>query len=56
MTKQSKDTLTVWSAIVMLAFGVALTATAFCIDPVGEIPNAPPAYIKHCPSVQSTLS
>lgn len=37
MTKQSKDTITVWSAVLMLFFGVALTATAFCIEPVGEI-------------------
>ena len=37
MKKERKDTITVWSAIAMLAFGVALTATAFCIDPVGEI-------------------
>lgn len=37
MTKDRKDTITVWSAIAMLAFGVALTATAFCINPVGEI-------------------
>lgn len=37
MTKQSKDTITVWSAIGMLLFGVILTASAFCIAPVGEI-------------------
>ena len=37
MTKQSKDTITVWSAIGMLLFGVILTASAFCIEPVGQI-------------------
>jgi len=37
MTKQDKDTITVWSAIAMLFFGVALTTTAFFIDPMGEI-------------------
>lgn len=37
MKKERKDTITVWSAIAMLAFGVLLTTTAFIIPPVGEI-------------------
>lgn len=37
MTKDRKDSITVWSAIGMLVFGVALTLSAFCIEPLGEI-------------------
>lgn len=37
MKQGKKDTITVWSAIAMLAFGVALTTTAFFMEPVGEI-------------------
>lgn len=37
MTKDRKESITVWSAIGMLIFGVILTASAFCIEPVGEI-------------------
>lgn len=37
MTKDRKDSITVWSAIGMLIFGVALTLSAFCIEPLGEI-------------------
>lgn len=37
MTKDRKDSVTVWSAIGMLIFGVALTLSAFCIEPLGEI-------------------
>lgn len=37
MTRNRKESITVWSAIGMLIFGVILTASAFCIEPVGEI-------------------
>lgn len=37
MTRDRKDSITVWSAIGMLVFGVALTLSAFCIEPLGEI-------------------
>lgn len=37
MTREKKESITVWSAIGMLIFGVILTASAFCIEPVGEI-------------------
>lgn len=37
MTRQKKDTITVWSAISMLVFGCTLTTVAFFIEPMGEI-------------------
>lgn len=37
MTREKKDTITVWSAIAMLAFGCILTTIAFFIEPMGEI-------------------
>lgn len=40
MTKDRKDSITVWSAIAMLVFGVSLTTTAFFIEPMGEISDS----------------
>lgn len=37
MTKESKDNIAVTSAIVMLCFGMALTAIGFFVSPVGEV-------------------
>ena len=37
MTKEHKDNIAVTSAIVMLCFGVALTAIGFFVSPVGEV-------------------
>ena len=37
MKKNTKDNITVGSAIGMLIFGVALTLAAFLLPPVGEI-------------------
>lgn len=37
MTKESKDNIAVTSAIVMLCFGMALTAVGFFVSPVGEV-------------------
>lgn len=37
MKKETKDNITVGSAIGMLIFGVALTLAAFLLPPVGEI-------------------
>ena len=37
MTKERKESITVWSAIGMLVFGVALTTCAFFFEPVGQI-------------------
>lgn len=37
MTKDRKDTITVWSAICMLTFGAILTIAAFILPPMGEI-------------------
>lgn len=37
MTKERKDTITVVSAVAMLAFGCILTTIAFFISPMGEI-------------------
>lgn len=37
MTRDKKDTITVYSAVVMLVFGVAITTIAFFIHPIGEI-------------------
>lgn len=37
MTKENKDNIAVTSAIVMLCFGMALTAVGFFVSPVGEV-------------------
>ena len=37
MTKERKESITVWSAIVMLFFGCSLTLAGFIISPVGEV-------------------
>jgi len=37
MTRDKKDTVTVWSAICMLTFGVILTTIGFFIEPTGEV-------------------
>lgn len=37
MKKETKDNITVGSALGMLIFGVALTLAAFLLPPVGEI-------------------
>lgn len=37
MTKEHKDNIAVTSAIVMLCFGMALTAIGFFVSPVGEV-------------------
>lgn len=37
MTKENKDNIAVTSAIVMLCFGMALTAIGFFVSPVGEV-------------------
>lgn len=37
MTKEHKDNIAVTSAIVMLCFGMALTAVGFFVSPVGEV-------------------
>ena len=37
MTRERKDSITVYSAIAMLAFGCTLTTIAFFLEPMGEI-------------------
>lgn len=37
MTKERKESITVWSAIAMLFFGCSLTLAGFIISPVGEV-------------------
>ncbi len=37
MTKERKDTVTVWSAIAMLSFGCLLTTIGFFLDPAGQV-------------------
>ena len=37
MTKERKDTITVFSAIAMLIFGVVLTTIGFFLEPTGEV-------------------
>ena len=40
MTKDSKDSIAVISAIVMLCFGITLTAIGFALDPAGEVSDS----------------
>lgn len=40
MTKDSKDSIAVISAIVMLCFGITLTAIGFALDPSGEVSDS----------------
>lgn len=37
MTKETKDSIAVLSAVGMLCFGATLTAIGFALDPAGEI-------------------
>ena len=40
MTKERKDSITVYSAVAMLVFGVVLTTIAFFIEPMGIIDDS----------------
>ena len=40
MTKETKDTLAVVSALVMLVFGASLCIAGFIVDPLGVIDNS----------------
>lgn len=40
MTKETKDDITVWSAVCMLAFGVLITAAGFVVPPLGIISDS----------------
>lgn len=40
MTRQTKDSVTVWSAIGMLSFGCVLTTIGFFVEPVGEVSSS----------------
>lgn len=40
MTKDTKDSIAVISACVMLVFGITLTAIGFAIDPAGEVSDS----------------
>ena len=37
MNKESKDTITVLSAVAMLVFGCTLTTIGFFLEPIGEV-------------------
>ena len=40
MTKETKDSIAVISACVMLIFGIILTAIGFALDPAGEVSDS----------------
>lgn len=40
MTRQKKDSVTVWSAIGMLSFGCVLTTIGFFVEPIGEVSSS----------------
>lgn len=40
MTKDTKDSIAVISACVMLLFGITLTAIGFALDPAGEVSDS----------------
>lgn len=40
MTKDTKDSIAVISACVMLVFGITLTAIGFALDPSGEVSDS----------------
>lgn len=40
MTKDTKDSIAVISACVMLIFGITLTAIGFALDPAGEVSDS----------------
>lgn len=40
ITKEDKDTIATMTALVMLAFGVVLTAAGFIVTPVGQIDDS----------------
>lgn len=40
MTREKKDSVTVWSAIGMLLFGCVLTTIGFFTEPMGEVSSS----------------
>lgn len=40
MTREKKDSVTVWSAIGMLLFGCILTTIGFFTEPIGEVSSS----------------
>ena len=40
MTRERKDSITVWSAIGMLLFGCVLTTIGFFTEPIGEVSSS----------------
>lgn len=40
MTRERKDSVTVWSAIGMLLFGCVLTTVGFFVEPIGEVSSS----------------
>lgn len=40
MTRERKDSVTVWSAIGMLGFGCILTTIGFFVEPLGEVSSS----------------
>lgn len=40
MTRETKDSVTVWSAIGMLLFGCVLTTIGFFVEPIGEVSSS----------------
>lgn len=37
MKHKTKDTISVWSAIILIVFGMAIVTAGFIVDPTGEV-------------------
>ena len=48
MMKESRNTIQIWSAVAMLAFGAGLSTAGFCVPPVGEISDSVLMVLAQC--------
>lgn len=48
MTKNTKDTITISSAIGMLVFGASLTVAGFIVEPLGEVSSSVLTVLGEC--------
>ena len=48
MKKKSKENITIWCAVAMLAFGAAMTTAGFCVPPLGEVSGSVLTVLGQC--------
>lgn len=48
MSKEARNSLQIWSALAMLAFGAGLSIAGFCVPPLGEISDSVLLVLAQC--------